>query len=268
MKLKVLADNNTCIDKYYLGEPAVSYYIEDGDTKILFDTGYSDVFIKNALKLGVDLNDIDYIVISHGHNDHTGGLSYYLKEYKNNKVSIIAHPDAIKEKYLDNEKISASISVDEINKKGELILSKEAKKISENIFFLGEIPRKNDFEGKESIGRQKDTNGYLEDYILDDTALVYKSDLGIYIITGCSHSGICNIIEHAKLICNDYRVLGVLGGFHLFSNDNKADKTIKYLVDQNIKEIYPCHCTSFKVKSKLNAYIEVKEVWSGLELEW
>jgi len=76
MKLKVLEDNNTFIDEYYLGEPAVSYYIEDNDTKILFDTGYSDAFIKNAKSMNVNLNEINKIVISHGHNDHTGGLKY------------------------------------------------------------------------------------------------------------------------------------------------------------------------------------------------
>lgn len=54
MKLKVLVDNNTYIDRYYLGEPAVSYYIEDKDTKILFDTGYSDIFISNSKKMGID----------------------------------------------------------------------------------------------------------------------------------------------------------------------------------------------------------------------
>ncbi|HAZ06730.1 MAG TPA: MBL fold metallo-hydrolase, partial [Acetobacterium sp.] len=68
MKLTVLVDNNTYIDQYFLGEPALSFYIEEGSQKILFDTGYSDVLIHNAKKLGVDLNLLDTIVLSHGHN--------------------------------------------------------------------------------------------------------------------------------------------------------------------------------------------------------
>ena len=80
MKLTVLCDNTTRIDGYYLGEPGASYYLEDGDTRILFDTGYSDVFMKNAKKMGIDLNGVNKIVLSHGHNDHTGGLVHYLKE--------------------------------------------------------------------------------------------------------------------------------------------------------------------------------------------
>ncbi|MDY5913148.1 MAG: MBL fold metallo-hydrolase, partial [Inconstantimicrobium porci] len=74
MDLTVLVDNNTYIDQYYLGEPAVSYYIEDKNTKILFDTGYSDIFIRNAEKMNIDLKKLDKIAISHGHNDHTLGL--------------------------------------------------------------------------------------------------------------------------------------------------------------------------------------------------
>ncbi len=74
MKLKVLEDNNTFIDEYYLGEPGVSYYIEDGVEKILFDTGYSSVILEeNASKMNIDLNKINKLVMSHDHDEHTGG---------------------------------------------------------------------------------------------------------------------------------------------------------------------------------------------------
>ncbi len=71
MRLTVLVDNNTFIDQYLLGEPAVSYYIEAENKKILFDVGYSDVFLQNAAKLGIDLTQLDMLVFSHGHLDHT-----------------------------------------------------------------------------------------------------------------------------------------------------------------------------------------------------
>ena len=79
MKLTVLVDNNTIIDRYFYGEPGVSYFIEDEDIKALFDVGYSKLFIKNAIKMGLDIKNIDSVVISHGHNDHTGGLFDLIK---------------------------------------------------------------------------------------------------------------------------------------------------------------------------------------------
>ena len=81
MKITVLVDNYTYIDQYYLGEPALSYYIECDNKKILFDVGYSNAFIKNAKKMNIHLNEIDTIVCSHGHNDHILGLKY-LKQHK------------------------------------------------------------------------------------------------------------------------------------------------------------------------------------------
>ena len=74
MQLTVLVDNNTLIDRYYLGEPGVAYYLEDGDVRILFDVGYSDIFLRNAQALGIDLSRLQQVVLSHGHNDHTRGL--------------------------------------------------------------------------------------------------------------------------------------------------------------------------------------------------
>ena len=76
MKLTVLVDNNTFIDKYFYGEPGLCFYIEDGTERILLDTGYSDLFIRNAKKLGIDLSSLTKVVISHGHDDHTGGLPH------------------------------------------------------------------------------------------------------------------------------------------------------------------------------------------------
>ena len=102
MKLTVLTDNNTFIDQYYLGEPAVSYYIQEDGLNVLFDTGYSDVFIRNAKKMGIDLSLIDTLVLSHGHNDHSGGLKY-LKEINNHFV-LLCHPETFEYKEDENGK--------------------------------------------------------------------------------------------------------------------------------------------------------------------
>lgn len=71
MKLTVLVDNNTLIDRYFVGEPALSFFIEVGGENILFDTVYSDAFLKNAERMGINLRELDVVVLSHGHVDHT-----------------------------------------------------------------------------------------------------------------------------------------------------------------------------------------------------
>ena len=268
MKLKILVDNNTYIDQYYFGEPAVSYYIEDEDVRILLDVGYSDLFIRNSNSLGVDLESISSIVISHGHDDHTRGLKYYFEQNYKNNISIIAHPDAFKEKLVGNLKVCSPILQEELKEKCNLILSKEPKKISKHITFLGEIPQINNFEKRKLIGKQNVDGIFIDDYVMDDTALAYQSEKGIYIITGCSHSGICNIVEYAKEVCKDNRVLGIIGGFHLFEVSEQVSRTIDYLKQNNIKELYPCHCTSFVVKAEIHNILPVKEVGVGLEIQW
>ena len=268
MKLKVLVDNNTYIDQYYCGEPAVSYYIEDEEISLLLDVGYSDLFLRNSTALGVDLENISAIIISHGHDDHTGGLKYYFKQNHKKNITVIAHPDAFKEKVVDNLKICSPILQEELKDKCNLILSKEPIKVSKHITFLGEIPQINKFEIRKSIGTQIVGKTSVDDYVMDDTALVYKSEIGIYIITGCSHSGICNIIEYAKEVCKDNRVLGIIGGFHLFELTDQVTKTIEYLKQNNIMELYPCHCTSFTVRAEIHKALSVKEVGVGLEINW
>ncbi|NBG87880.1 MBL fold metallo-hydrolase [Isachenkonia alkalipeptolytica] len=268
MKLTVLVDNNTYIDQYCYGEPAVSYYIEDEDTKLLLDTGYSDVFLKNAKNLGVNLKNLNTIVITHGHDDHTGGLQYYFEHRKDLNFTVIAHPEAFHEKKKDGLRISAPINEEEVKDRCHLFLSKEPVQISANITFLGEIPQANSFEKREAMGEQILKGKAFDDFLLDDSALVYKREDGIYIITGCSHSGICNIIEYAKEVTKEERVLGVIGGFHLFEVNERVHRTIDYLKQNNIQELYACHCTSFEVKAEIHKVLPIKEVGVGLQLYW
>ena len=266
MKLKVLADNNTFIDMYYLGEPAVSYYIEDGNDRVLFDVGYSDAFIKNAEKMNIDLYGINKLVISHGHDDHTGGLKYFFKEKR--KVELISHPESFNYKEDANGLyIGTSLTKDELSNVCTLNLSKEPIRISEHIIYLGEIPQLNDFESRYTIGKTIINDEKRDDTIEEDSAIVYQSEKGLFIITGCSHSGICNIIEYAKKVCSETKVYGVIGGFHLFKNDERLQNTIKYFKDNNIELLYPCHCVSLEAKIEIAKQMKINEVGVGLELD-
>lgn len=267
MKLTILVDNNTFIGKYYLGEPGLSYYIEDEGVKILLDTGYSDIYLKNAESMGIDLSDVDKVIISHGHNDHTGGLPFFPFEGK--KKELIATSEIFLERRKNGRKLSCPLSLIEAAQRFELKFSDEPVKISPNITFLGKIPRKNDFENKIPVGECYENGLWQDDFIKDDTALFYKSSDGIYVITACSHSGICNIISYAKEASGCSNVKGVIGGFHLQGiNPEFERKTAEFLKNENIPELYPCHCTALKAKCYVNDVCPIKEAGVGLTIEW
>lgn len=269
MKLVVLVDNNTLIDHYYLDEPGVCYYIEDEGQRLLLDVGYSDIFIKNAKLMGIDLTTVSTIAISHGHNDHTRGLQFLAKEMDLKMVNLVAHPDAFKTKIFENESIGSPFDESQLQTMCSLQLSKTPIKISPNITFLGEIPSSNDFEHRQHFGCIVDPCHHEMDvdYVLDDSALVYQSRTGLFIITGCSHSGICNIVEYAKQVCNETKVVGIIGGFHLFERSKQLSHTVEYFVKNEIRQLYPCHCVSFIAKSEINQAIPVHEVGVSLTLE-
>lgn len=265
MKLTVLTDNNTYIDRYYLGEPALSFFIECGGKNILFDTGYSDVFSKNAKALGVDLSATDYIVFSHGHDDHTKGLST-ISETDIPKAKIIAHPSCFDKKYVGDLYVGAPYTKQQLKARFDCSFSDKPIQLCSNLWYLGQIPRIFEYENG-CVGETETENGRTADYLFDDTALAYKSEKGLFIITGCSHSGICNITEYAKLICGEDKVYGIIGGFHLFDDDIKLAETVEYFVKNNIELLYPCHCVSLAAKHRMMQKLNVQEVGVSLVIE-
>ncbi|PRX28909.1 7,8-dihydropterin-6-yl-methyl-4-(beta-D-ribofuranosyl)aminobenzene 5'-phosphate synthase [Orenia metallireducens] len=276
MKLTVLIDNNTLTDRYFIGEPGISFFIESEGFKLLFDAGYSDAFIQNAIKLDLDLLDIDYIVLSHGHLDHTWGLEPLVRKYMESKLEgkviknpqLIAHPFVFQPKYVDQFSIGTNLSEEFIKSIFSLKLSKEPIWLTDKLVFLGEIPREFKFEGNHPIGVRKLADLEVDDYLLDDSALVFISTAGLVIITGCSHAGICNIVEQAKKVTGIDAVSEIIGGFHLLSpNVEQLEKTKEYISNLNLRGLYPCHCTDLQSKIELAKVAEVREVGVGLELE-
>ena len=106
------------------------------------------------------------------------------------------------------------------------------------------------------------------DRCLDDSALAYKGETGVYIVTGCAHRGICNIAEYAKQVTDRRCVAGILGGFHLLERDSRSRRTLEYLERESVGQLWPCHCTCFRVRSEMARTMDIGEVGVGLELEW
>lgn len=278
MKLTVLVDNNTFVDKYFYGEPATSYYIEDEGKTILYDVGYSEAFILNAHKLNINLLKLNYLIFSHGHLDHTWGIDPLLRMYMEAstgglevvKPTIVAHPKTFL--YRPRTWLGGSgslVSEERISNYYEIQKSEKPVWLTEKLVCLVNIPKSNDFELKKPFKKIKIGNEEVDDYMEDEITLAYKGESGLFIISACSHRGICNIIEYAKKVCNEDRVIDVIGGFHLMNPEKELlNRTVKYFGDINPTNLHACHCTDLKSKIALSKVANLQEVGVGLTLEY
>ncbi len=278
MRLTVLLDNSTLIDRYLLAEPGLSFFIQEEDTNILFDAGYSGAFIANAHTMSVDLLGINAVVLSHGHMDHTWGLVALIQHWAAAILEgqtvrtpvLVAHPLALSSRrYGDVAEIGSLLSEDELSRHFEFRLSRAPVELTERLVFLGEIPRTTDFEAQLPMGKVRLESGEEDDYVLDDSALVYKSPEGLVVITGCSHAGICNIVEYAREVCSDERIIDIVGGLHLLDpSESCLAGTVEYLRSVGPGRVHACHCTDLRSKIALARVVELEDVGVGLTLEY
>lgn len=271
LKLRVLVDNNTLIDRYFTAEPGLSFWIETDGRRILFDTGYSDLFIKNAQIMGIDVNNADMTVLSHGHNDHTWGLNHLVQHFdrtmKNDRPEMIAHPGAFERKRSGRLEIGMILREDVIGEYFKVSKCRGPVRITDKLLWLGEITRRTG-ETK-PIGKTLINNEWIKDDCLDDSALAYEGKEGLVIITGCSHSGICNTVDYAIKLTGIEKIVDVIGGFHLQdAGHDQMENTVRGLKRNAPHMMHPCHCTDLKAKIGLGALFNVHEVGVGLELKY
>ena len=275
MQLTVLVDNNTYIDRYFKAEPGLSIFIEEGATRILFDLGYSAIFLENAQRLAIDLRHLDYLVLSHGHLDHSWGLPELLRFYLESSIEgvplrkprFLAHPDVfLSRAFGPLPEIGGLLDEAALRRQFETTLSRDPVWLTERLVFLGHIPRKHPFEGKTSLGALADGR---EDFIEEDTALAYKSDQGLVLIAGCAHAGICNMVDHAREVCQEDRVIDIIGGLHLLDPPpEQLQGTAAYLAGLSLPALHACHCTDLFSKIALAQAAPLREVGVGLRLSY
>ena len=279
MKVTLLVDNTALFDRMFVAEHGFSAYIEADGKKILFDTGYSDAVVKNAAKMKIDLLDLDIIVLSHGHFDHTGGLWHILHRFMEATIEqtphrlprLVAHPRCFlprpKQPIADNGSI---LTADAVQRAVRLELSTRPLELAPGLFFLGEIERKFPFEVVDPGPRRIILSDGTEepDRILDDSALAFRGQDGLVVISGCAHAGICNTVEYAKKVCREERVQDIIGGLHLTKPGPQLDGTVAYLKELRPVALHACHCTSLGAKVALSQAAPLQECGVGLRLEY
>lgn len=276
LKLTVLVDNNTLIDRYLLAEPGLSLLVETEDTRLLFDVGYSDIFLRNAQKMGIDLSELDYVALSHSHEDHTWGLEPLARHYADlqwerrplRRPALVAHPKAFlsvgSDAFIEGGPL---MSAAKLARHFQLKLSPDPQWLTPRLVYLTGIPRRNDFEGRLAFGRKEGES--VEDTVPEDAALAYVSPEGLVVIVGCSHAGVCNTIEYAKSVCSEQRVVDVIGGFHLQRPSREhLEGTLAYFGGLRPRALHACHCTDLRSKIALAGVADVQEVGVGLVLQY
>ncbi len=279
MRATILVDNTALFDSVLTAEHGFSMYIEAEGRRVLFDTGYSDAIIRNAQRLKVDLLDLDYIVLSHGHNDHTGGLYHLIRLFieaimegtAHRLPRLVAHPHC----FFPRPKpplpdIGAVLTADEVQRVMPLDLTAAPLQLSPNLFFLGEVERTLPFEAFEPGSRRIVQPGGEEqaDYLLDDTSLAYRSSEGLVIMAGCAHAGVCNTVEHARRCCGEERIADIVGGLHLLDEGAQLRGTCEYLQGLRPSALHACHCTSLLAKVALARAAPLRETGTGLRLSF
>lgn len=276
MKLTVLMDNTIIIDTPYLAESGLSFLIETDDAKVVFDTGYSSIFISNARKMGIDMTDITAVAISHGHNDHTNGLLSLGKLLKRDgsRVPIVLHPDCLAKKWWRNkdgslEEIGMPVDKESLEPNYDILMTDKVTKLGDSLYFLGTIPRKDPL-ANEPVGFVANRDNMLvPDYVPDDSAMVFDGKDGLVVINGCAHSGLTNILSYAQELFPGKPFMAVVGGFHMLSKDQAwLEGAVAQIKAFQPKRIYPCHCTDDVSKATFRNHFAVGAIGVGSVLSF
>lgn len=248
-RIVTLVDN--CVyGRNLKAEHGLSVYIELGGKKILFDTGSTDLFIRNAYQLNVDLRDVDYLVLSHGHSDHTGGLHAFL-DY-NQKAKVICKRGIFDPKFKgpreNGMKDVGSLDL------SRFVFVRQLTELVPGLFVFTDL----------SITNEADThfdhfdvvrNGErIPDTFTEELALVIVRGSRLTVLSACSHRGITNILTSILSIFHDKHLSMVVGGYHIhLAGPDKSSLIADYFQNYPDCRVGVCHCTGVDQYARLCA---------------
>ena len=237
-----------------LFEHGLSFYIETKKHKMLLDTGASDAFVKNADKLGINLCQVDHVVLSHGHYDHAGGVLEFVK--RNQSATIWLQRTALGEHYRKDSEVEKYIGMDKrIAELSQLRFVEEYAKLDDGITLFANVTGRKLWPSGNLDLKLKDGDHFLQDHFGHEQCLVIEEEGKRVLLSGCAHNGILNILEK-------YRGLygkapdAVISGFHMMKKTGytKEDREVVKEIARELTKwnttFYTGHCTGeepFKV---------------------
>lgn len=249
MKVTVLMEN-TAISEEFEHKHGLSFYIEGNGKKILSDFGDNDFFINNAEKLGIDLSQVDFAVISHGHGDHGGALSRFLNI--NDTAKIYAREDVFMEYTSKNLSEHKPVGLNpELENHPQVELVPEHYEIDENFILFSKVDTKLFFPKSNDSLYKKVEDGYEKDDFSHEQYLIIREEGKNFLISGCAHKGILNIVKAAENLIGE-KIDACISGFHLYNPSTMVYEDDKFILElgKELKEcgteFYTCHCTGDK----------------------
>lgn len=269
--------NNSVLRGGAVAEHGWSVLVEANNRKVLLDSGQrANVFLNNVELLGVDLSEVDAVVLSHGHYDHAGGLLQAVTHSK--RKVLFVHPGAFVKRFaVEKGKPPRFVGIrwheedvesDRVGGKVEHV--EEFVEIFGGIFLTGPIPRTEPYETPDPALKVEKEGQLAEDLVEDDLALVVREEEGIVVVTGCAHSGLVNTVKFSLEKSGSDKVKAVLGGMHLMAaSEERVERTAEALKELGVGSLYPGHCTGLGTAFKLARILGevVKPVFVGEAIE-
>lgn len=249
LRIVTLMEDRLPVGSELVCEHGLSLYIEMNGIKILFDTGLSGNFIKNAEKLDIDLSDLQYVIMSHGHYDHTGGFKE-LVEAIGNPFQLIVGEDFFRKRYKDDgdKKISIGSRFDKEYVRFHNVdikyMTENFYPITEDIAVISKFDQSMNIDVLNRKYYKEEKNKFVKDDFIDEISLLVNLEEGVIVILGCSHPGIVNILRTAERHFGK-KLYGAIGGTHLIEADEQMlQETITYFREKdNLHLLSMFHCT-------------------------
>lgn len=239
-KITTLVEN--CVyGRKLQAEHGLSLYIETSGHRLLFDTGASDLFIRNARLLHIDLQKVDYLILSHGHSDHTGGLRYFLE--LNTQATVVCKREIFSPKFKD-ERENGMMHTQNLDRSRFRFITKQTELLP-GVFLFPSIDIINQADTHfERFWVQQEDGCKIPDTFQDELAVVLVEPEGFSVLSACSHRGITNILRTVQAAFPESPCKLLLGGFHIHNAEKQKYQVIAdYLQEYLPRQIGVCHCT-------------------------